>query len=202
MLTQDLVALEENKKTCSWFGAYGIVPHLAHMVKATNILENGVAYVYHADFLCTTLPGIQYVDVDPYLADYDPDDIFSKDVQQLFGEINSQQAMERLFKAVSFNLLRFDGRAKLMKQKSWDAANKFVDESLDLVYIDGDHTYDGVVKDLAAWFPKVRKGGVICGDDIGWPGVKQAVDEFFIRNYQIISKNGFENMPAFYYVIE
>lgn len=47
-------------------------------------------------------------------------------------------------------------------------------------------------------------GGIICGDDIGWAGVKQAVDEFFTgmnREYQIISKNGYENMPAFYFIV-
>ncbi|MBU3591454.1 class I SAM-dependent methyltransferase [Polynucleobacter sp. 78F-HAINBA] len=93
----------------------------------------------------------------------------------------------------------------MIREKSWLAADQFQDESFDLVYIDGDHTYEGVVKDLAAWYPKVKKGGIICGDDIGWPGVKKAVDEFFIRlnkEYQIISKNGFENMPAFYFVVD
>ena len=205
MIDQDRVTLEENKKTCSWFGSYGIVPHLAQMVDAENILEIGVAYGYHADFLCTVLPNIQYVGVDPYLADYDPDDIFSKDVERLFGEKEPQQAMDRLFNIVRSNLQKFEGRAKLLREKSWDAAGQFEDNSLDLVYIDGDHTYQGVVKDLMFWFPKVRKGGMICGDDIGWPGVKRAVDEFFLRlgkDYQIISKDGFENMPAFYYIIE
>ena len=205
MLDQDQIKLEENKKTCSWFGSYGIVPHLAQMVGASNILEIGVAYGYHAELLCTTLPNIHYVGVDPYLANYDTNDIFSNDVQRLFNENNAQQAMERLFNVVSSNFLKFKGRAKLFREKSWDAAAQFEDQSLDLVYIDGDHTYEGVVKDLAAWLPKVRRGGILCGDDIGWPGVKMAVDEFFLklgRNYQIIHKNGFENMPVFYYIIE
>jgi predicted O-methyltransferase YrrM len=205
MLDQDRVILEANKKTCSWFGSYGIVAHLAQMAKAENILEIGVAYGYHADFLCTALLNIQYVGVDPYLANYDANDIFSNDVQRLFNEKDPQLVMDRLFNIVSSNLQKFDGRAKLLREKSWDAAARFEDNSLDLVYIDGDHTYQGVVKDLASWFPKVRKGGIICGDDIGWPGVKRAVDEFFLRlgkDYQIISKDGFENMPAFYYIVE
>ena len=205
MLDQDQISLEENKKTCSWFGSYGIVPHLAQLVQANNILEIGVAYGYHADFLCTVLPNINYVGVDPYLADYDPEDIFSADVQKLFDEKNPQQAMERLFTVVSSNLLKFGGRAKLIREKSWLAADEFENQSLDIVYIDGDHTYEGVLKDLAAWFPKVRRGGIICGDDIGWPGVRRAVDEFFLnlgKEYQIISKNGFENMPAFYFILE
>ena len=205
MQDQDQIALEENKKTCTWFGSYGIVPHLAEMIGAQNIIEIGVAYGYHADFLCTVLPAVHYVGVDPYLANYDLNDIFCQDVQKLFGVEDTQNAMDRLFKAVSTNLQKFQGRARLIREKSWLVADQFEDGSCDLVYIDGDHTYEGVVKDLATWYPKVKKGGIICGDDIGWAGVKKAVDEFFIklgREYQIISKNGFENMPAFYFIVD
>jgi predicted O-methyltransferase YrrM len=205
MLEADKKLIEDNKRTCSWFGSYGIVPHLAEMVSAKSILEIGVAYGYHADFMCTVLPGINYVGVDPYEAGYDLNDIFCQDVQGLFGEPVPQNAMNRLFDVVSSNLLKFEGRAKLIREKSWDAADQFKDSSFGLVYIDGDHTYEGVKKDLNAWYPKVSKGGIICGDDIGWAGVKEAVDEFFIgmnREYQIISKNGFENMPAFYFIVD
>ena len=205
MLEVDQILLEKNKQTCTWFGSYGIVPHLAQIAQAQNIVEIGVAYGYHADFICTNLPNIKYVGVDPYLAGYDNEDIFCNDVQKLFQEPQAQIAMDRLFSVVSSNLEKFSGRARLIREKSWLGADLFEDGSLDIVYIDGDHTYEAVVKDLAAWYPKVKKGGIICGDDIGWPGVKKAVDEFFIRlnkEYQIISKNGFENMPAFYYIVE
>lgn len=87
--------------------------------------------------------------------------------------------MDRLFNTVSSNFVGLNGRAQLIGENSWVAASQFADASLDLVYIDGDQTYEGVCKDLAAWYPKVKKGGVICGDDIGWVGVKRAVDEFF-----------------------
>lgn len=39
------------------------------------------------------------------------------------------------------------------------------DESLDLVYIDGDHTLRGIVIDLISIYPKVKSGGFIGGDD-------------------------------------
>jgi predicted O-methyltransferase YrrM len=204
MIEEDKARLEENKRTCSWFGSYGIVPHLIEMVGAKKILEIGVAYGYHADYLCKLLPDIKYIGVDPYEANYDLEDIFCQDVQKLFDEESVQRAMDRLFSAVTSNLSKLDGKAQLIREKSWIAANRFADESFDLVYIDGDHTYECVCKDLAAWYPKVRKGGVICGDDIGWPGVKKAVDEFFLAlgtEYQIVTKNGFESMPAFYFIV-
>lgn len=45
------------------------------------------------------------------------------------------------------------------------AANAFEDESLDVVYIDADHKWWSVVQDLAAWWPKLRRGGVMLGHD-------------------------------------
>lgn len=55
------------------------------------------------------------------------------------------------------------------------------DESLDAVYIDADHSYEGVKKDLELSRKKVKKGGFIMGHDytnVFFPGVVKAVDEF------------------------
>ena len=72
-----------------------------------------------------------------------------------------------------WTLIEGDSSTNLLKQKG-----KF-----DYIYIDGDHTYGGVVKDLEAAHKKVAKGGVIVCDDYGNPcGVKQAVDEF-VKKY-------------------
>lgn len=54
-------------------------------------------------------------------------------------------------------------------------------ESFDFVFIDGDHSYNGVKKDLQAYYPLVRPGGLFSGHDYGhrrFIGVKRAVDEF------------------------
>lgn len=47
----------------------------------------------------------------------------------------------------------------------------------DLIYIDGDHEYKSVVFDLRLWLERLAPGGVLLGDDYGWPGVKRAVHE-------------------------
>jgi len=43
VLDQDQFILEK-KETCTWFRSYGIVPHLAELVRAQNVKEIGVAY--------------------------------------------------------------------------------------------------------------------------------------------------------------
>lgn len=48
---------------------------------------------------------------------------------------------------------------------SLTGASIFKNDSVDLVFIDADHIYDFVKKDILAWYPKVKKGGIICGHD-------------------------------------
>lgn len=60
---------------------------------------------------------------------------------------------------------------------SWEAADKFEDGSLDIVYIDADHEYDSVYKDVKNWYPKVKKGGIISGHDAHAEQVMRAVNE-------------------------
>lgn len=63
------------------------------------------------------------------------------------------------------------------------AASMFEDESIDFMFIDGDHSTEAVLRDIEMWLPKVKKGGILAGDDIGWVSVKQAVEHKFGSNY-------------------
>jgi predicted O-methyltransferase YrrM len=47
---------------------------------------------------------------------------------------------------------------------------------LDFVFIDADHSYPAVKADIAAWMPKVKVGGWLCGHDYDLRAVKRAVD--------------------------
>ncbi len=49
---------------------------------------------------------------------------------------------------------------------SWEQAQFIPDDFLDICFIDGDHRYDSVKKDLQAYLPKIKEGGVLCGDDL------------------------------------
>ena len=84
---------------------------------------------------------------------------------------------------------------KFMKEWSVEAASKFEDNSLDFVYIDADHAYDACQKDMDAWWPKVKKGGWMCGHDYeNLPAkknetvveVKEAVDDWLkLKNLKL-----------------
>jgi uncharacterized Rossmann fold enzyme len=75
-------------------------------------------------------------------------------------------------------------RRQILRMDSVEAAKHFADASLDCVFIDADHSYEGCRRDIEAWLPKVKPGGLICGHDYDHPefpdwGVKRAVDEWF-----------------------
>ena len=74
------------------------------------------------------------------------------------------------------------------RMDSEDAAKLFPDGYFDLVFIDSDHYYEAVKKDIPLWLPKVRKGGILSGHDYAskrHPGVEKAVKEIFGDDFYI-----------------
>lgn len=82
--------------------------------------------------------------------------------------------------------------AQWVEEYSETAFNKVPDDSLDFVYIDGNHRYDYVMLDIILWIRKVRKGGMIAGHDYTTWGrhyagrnVQKAVDDY-IKAHKIM----------------
>ena len=70
------------------------------------------------------------------------------------------------------------GIVEIRRMMSWDALAGFDDESVDWIYVDGDHSYAAVKRDLEMSFTKVKPGGIIAGDDYkfgGWWGEESCV---------------------------
>jgi hypothetical protein len=71
---------------------------------------------------------------------------------------------------------RFGDRAVIIKSRSVPAAAFVEDATLDFVFIDADHTEEAVLAEIAAWRPKIKPGGMLCGHDMHLPGVRRAID--------------------------
>jgi predicted O-methyltransferase YrrM len=71
------------------------------------------------------------------------------------------------------------GQVKFILETS-SSAIKDIPNGLDFVYIDANHSYANVKEDITLYYPKLKQGGVIGGDDYWayYPGVARAVNEF------------------------
>jgi len=78
------------------------------------------------------------------------------------------------------NLKPYQKTIEFIRATSEEATQRFEDESIDAIYIDGNHKYEYVLQDINLWLPKVRTGGFIGGHDFAGhtQGVIQAVTEY------------------------
>jgi predicted O-methyltransferase YrrM len=80
------------------------------------------------------------------------------------------------------NRARYPGlRLTLLPADSAHAATFFDDGSLDCVFIDACHETPSVLSDIDVWQPKLAAGGMLAGDDYGWPSVRAAVEQRFAQ---------------------
>lgn len=100
-----------------------------------------------------------------------------------FHALLNQDQQDKYFQSAC-RAVEFAGeKAKIIRKPSIEAAAEVEDESLDFVFIDADHSYEGCKADILAWVPKLKQGGLLSGHDYkntDYPcfGVEKAVDEF------------------------
>jgi len=80
---------------------------------------------------------------------------------------------------------------------SADVAGTVEDGAVDFVFVDGDHRYSGVKKDLDAWLPKIKMGGVLAGHDYNYPGYdeKHIEEDYVDGRHHGVSKALEETVP-------
>lgn len=95
----------------------------------------------------------------------------------------------------------FGKKSVLFRGISYEVGVELPDESLGLVYVDCDHSYEGVSKDIRAWWPKLVQGGIMAFHDYEATqyGVKDAVKDFCKENnieIHLIPENKIEDAGA------
>lgn len=76
----------------------------------------------------------------------------------------SQKELDQQYQMV-LDLFLGNEKVKIMREFSDKASESFPDEYFDFVYLDADHTYEGIKRDLNCWYPKVKNGGILSGHD-------------------------------------
>jgi len=83
-------------------------------------------------------------------------------------------------KSAMNRLRKYKDKIVWVREYSEKAADKI--PKCDFIYVDGNHHYEYVKKDLKLFFDKVKDGGVFAGHDIERKGVFKAVSEFVVKN--------------------
>ncbi len=120
----------------------------------------------------------------------------------------SQGSMEASYEATRRRLARFGSRSVVWRLTSNEAAARISPNSLDFVYLDARHSYDGVREDLETWYPLLRSHAIMAGHDYndgvfaeGMHGVRSAVDEFFrFRNVDV--RHTYTDVPSISWLVQ
>ncbi len=73
----------------------------------------------------------------------------------------------------------FGEKVVFIHDTSTNFSKQVLDEELDFIFVDGDHSYEATLADITNYWPKVKKGGIFAGHDINLNTVDAAVKEFF-----------------------
>jgi predicted O-methyltransferase YrrM len=160
----------DSKKWISAPGLCDLVTHLFQQQETIVGLEIGVASGWTMNHFLQNLPNLQLTGIDPYIGYMD-------------GNIKiAQEMLDAQYLAAQDNISDFAPRGKILRGYSQDFVNLFEDKSLDYIFIDGDHSYEGALRDCELFFPKIKSNGIFAGHDWSFDGVRKAVNEFKDKN--------------------
>lgn len=159
-----------------WFGFQPIYEYIVPLLKDGNhIVEVGAWKGKSTSFMAVEIVNRNLQ------VQFDVVDTWQGSVEHLQGQPHEDwyAVNGKLYEHFLNNMEPVKGHFNPVRMTSLEAASTYPDESLDFVLIDASHDYENVRADILAWMPKVKKGGVLAGDDyhLNWPGVIQAVNE-------------------------
>jgi predicted O-methyltransferase YrrM len=119
-------------------------------------VEIGTCWGGFTEWLKENTPATKIITIDPYRK-------WSSGYEDALNEM-TQEEMNKKFLMVAHRLSPLG--VAMIRQTSYKAADIFPDNSITFCYIDGNHSYSAVLSDLVRWWPKVKPGGFLCGDDV------------------------------------
>ena len=144
-----------------------------HPAEKRTILEIGVyegaSTCWWSDYIMDH-PQSRLYSIDPFTGN----DEYQQN-REKFPTLDDIEVIARSNAAQSKNA----GKIDIRKGCSWDLfpqISKELKEPLDILYIDGEHTPNAVVRDIALYYPLLKSGGALIFDDYGHEDVRRGVD--------------------------
>jgi len=170
-LIRKLFGLEPIKKETvvplDQISAPGLLPYIEQLGRNLIGCELGVCFGFTLRYFFDMSDHIEKVyAIDAY-----------KPYMDHWGQVT--QEMVDNWKAGALQLLDpYKDKIEFIEMDSWDASDLIPNDNLDYIFIDGDHSYSAVAKDLRKYWSKVKVGGIFAGHDWNLPTVKAAVEHF------------------------
>jgi hypothetical protein len=117
----------------------------------TRGAEIGIEQGLYSETLCKAVPGLLLYCIDPWMA------------YKGYRDHVSQEELDQFYLNTRARLAPYD--VEILRMTSEYAREEVDDDSLDFVYIDGNHELPYVMYDIIWWARKVRKGGIVSGHD-------------------------------------
>jgi hypothetical protein len=122
-----------------------------------------------------------------------------------------QQEHDARYNLVVSAMSKYPERVKVIRDDCRNAVKEFEDSFFDFIYIDSNHEYRHVKRDIEDWYPKLKVGGIFSGHDYvkdyyskhGVCGVKSAIDEFCAAKWiQLSVTLGTRRCPPSWYFVK
>lgn len=154
----DFMTVEQLKQEIGWPLDYtstiGIAPYIRRMGNDISGIEIGTARGEGSYFLLENCPNIKTLHtIDPY-----------KEFVDWIGVIR-QEVLDKQKEIAQQNFSCWGSRINQIIATSDEAKTSFEDNSMDFLFVDGDHSADNVCKDLHNYYSKVKKNGIIAGSN-------------------------------------
>jgi predicted O-methyltransferase YrrM len=164
-----------------WTSAIGLIPLLRCHGENLIGCEVGCYAGTNVVYFLENLPNLSKLyTIDPYIEYQD-------------GPTNfvSQDHCDKIKTVFLENIAPFNDRVEFINETAVDAVDKIPNNSLDYIFIDGDHSYEAVNRDIRNYYSKVKSGGIFAGHDFSWhkQEVQRAVFEFMQEQGIDINQN-------------
>ena len=147
----------------------------------TSGAEIGTEHGSYAERMCKANPQLHLHCIDPYLA------------LPYYDGYKEQKEVDSFYEIAKNKLAKYN--CTIIKKSSMEAVKEFSPNSLDFVFIDGNHYFEFVINDMIYWSRVVKPGGIVYGHDYSDQfDVKDAVQVYMkvygIDTWFILNKRG------------
>jgi len=165
----------------------GLVEHINKLKGDLIGVEIGVCLGVTTELYAKEIPNLKKL----YAVDHYPSFI------DWNGTVVSEDRQEAMKQHAANRLQPYKDKIEFVYTSSVEFVQTLEDESLDFIFIDGDHSYEGALRDFKNFYPKVKRGGIFAGHDLYIPTVEKALMEFFGNmDIESVSQNAWFKIKA------